>query len=91
MLPKVAKEQDLNPDKMIHLDHSSQKKPSYVSSKNWILIQYSERNKRSFLAKVKEYLTEKVTPVLNLIKTLKGNVTLICCGNTGQKNQILFR
>ena len=38
-LHKVAEERNLQPGKMIYLDISSQKKPSYGCSKNWILIQ----------------------------------------------------
>ena len=37
-MSKVAEEQDLNPGEIIYLDMISQKKPSYRSTKNWILI-----------------------------------------------------
>ena len=36
---KVAEEHELNPREIIYLDLSSQKKPSYGGSKNWIYIQ----------------------------------------------------
>ena len=42
-LHKVEEEHDLNPGKMIYLDINSQKIPSYGGSKNWILIQDSEK------------------------------------------------
>ena len=50
----------------MYLDLSSQKKIGYGGSKNWILIQDSEKiQKWSFYTEAKEYLTEKVTRFLN--------------------------
>ena len=73
-LHKVAEERKLNTEKMIHLDLSSQKKPNYGGSKNLILIQDSQtKQKWSFFTKTKEKLTEKVTPYLNKIKTMREN------------------
>ena len=53
-LRKVVEERDLNPGKMIYLDISSQKKPSYGGSNNFILIQDSDTKKNVFFAKTKE-------------------------------------
>ena len=38
--------------------------------------------------KAKEYLTEKVTPFLNKMKTMKKNVKIICCGDAGEKKTL---
>ena len=54
LLHKTAEERYLKPGKMIHLDLSSQKKPSYGGSKNWILIQdLDTKQKWSFFTKSK--------------------------------------
>ena len=45
-LHKVAEEHDLNPGKMVYLYLSSQKKPSYGGSNNWILIQDSDTRQK---------------------------------------------
>ena len=63
-LHKVAEECDLQPSKMIYLDITSQKTPSCGSSNNWILIQDLCTKENSVFTELKEYLTEKVTPIL---------------------------
>ena len=66
ILHKVAQERNLYPGESMYLDLSSQKKIGYGGSKNWILIQDSEKiQKWSFYTEAKEYLTEKVTRFLN--------------------------
>ena len=58
LLHKVAGGRNLKPGEMIYLDISSQKKPSYGGSNNWILIQDSDTKQNwSFFMKSKEYLT----------------------------------
>ena len=42
LIHKVAEERNLKPGKMIYIVITSQKKPSYGGSKNWILIQDSK-------------------------------------------------
>ena len=77
---------DLNPGKMICIDISSQKNPSYVGSKNWILIQDSDtKHKCSFFTKAKDYLTEKVSPLLKKMKTTKKNIKIILCDWGGEE------
>ena len=54
LLHKVAEERELQPVEMIYLDISSQKKPSYGGSKNWILIQdLDTKQKWSIFTKAK--------------------------------------
>ena len=45
-LNKVAEYRELKPVKMIYLDLSSQKKPSYGGSNNWILVQDSNTKQK---------------------------------------------
>ena len=53
-LHKVAEEHNLKSGKIIYLDLSSQNKPGYGGSKNWILIQDSDtKYKWTFFVKVK--------------------------------------
>ena len=71
LLHKVAEEHDLNPGEIIYLDIISQKKPSYVGSKNWILIQDSDtKQKLSFFKNSKEDLIEKSAPFLDILKNM---------------------
>ena len=48
-LQKVAEEGNLEPGEMIYIVISSQKKPSYGVSKNWVLIQDFNKKKTIFL------------------------------------------
>ena len=41
----MAEERDLQPGEMVYLDISSQRKPSYGGSNNWIFIQDLDRKK----------------------------------------------
>ena len=51
---KVAEEKYLKPGKIIYTDIVSQKKPGYIVTKNWILIQDSDTKKIwSFFTKSK--------------------------------------
>ena len=53
-LHEVAEQRDLNPGEMIYIHIRSQKKPSNVGSKNWILIQDSDtKQKLSFFTNTK--------------------------------------
>ena len=59
-------EDDIKLFKTIHLRISSENKPSYRGSKNWILLQDSDTNQKwSSLRKKKDELTEKFSPLLN--------------------------
>ena len=77
ILCKAAEEQDLKPGDMINLYLSSKKKPDYGESNNWIIMQKSYKKKWSDFMKAREYLTEKVTPFLDKMKTMKKNVKKI--------------
>ena len=84
----MAEERDLQPGEMVYLDISSQRKPSYGGSNNWIFIQDLDRKKRSLGKKAKEYLNEKVTPLLKKMKTMKEKVKTIRCDNAGENKTL---
>ena len=89
LLHKVSEERKLQQGEMIYFGISSQKKPSYEGYNNWILIQdLYTKQKWSLLMKAKEDLTGKVAPFLKKMKTMKKNVKVICCENSG-KNKTL--
>ena len=73
---------------MIYIDISSQKKPSYGGSKNWVIMQDCDTQKWYFSMNTKEYPYEHFIPFLNKIKTTKKNVIKICCDNAGE-NKII--
>ena len=81
-------ERDLKPGKNIYLDISSQKKPSYEGSKNWIIIQDSDTQKKVFLHKGIIILTEKFTHFLNKMRTIKKNIKIIFCDNACKNNTL---
>ena len=54
LLLKVAEERDLKPRKMIYIFISSEKKPSYGGSKNWVLMQDSDTKQNWFFFTKKE-------------------------------------
>ena len=85
LLHKVAEECDLNTGEMIYLDIGSQNKPSYVGSKNWILIQDSyTKQKLSFFKRAKKYLAGKFTRFLKKMNTMRENVKILYCDNAGK-------
>ena len=86
LLLKTAEEKDLNLGEIIYLHTSSQKKPSYGGFKNFVLIQDSDnKQKWSLLKNSKEELTEKFTSFLEILKTMKKNLKIIFCDNSGKK------
>ena len=88
-LRNVAEEKDINPGKSIYIDISSQQKPSYGGSKNWIIIQYSDtEQKLSFFANTKEYFTEKFTPSLKKRNTTKEGVKICRCDNADENKTL---
>ena len=83
----VAEERDLKPGKIIYIYIGSQKKPSYGGSKNWVLIQGCDTKQEwSFFTNTEGNLSEKVTPFLKKMKTIKENVKMVCCDNAGKNN-----
>ena len=71
-LHKVLEEQYLKPVEMIYIGISSQKKPGYGGSKDWILLQDSDSEQKwVYFKKAKEVYTEKVTPFLKKMNTTK--------------------
>ena len=85
----MAEDRDPKLVEIIYLDIISQKKPSYGFSKNYILVQDSDtKQKGSFFANAKEYLTEKVTPFLKNMKTMTKRFKMICCDNAGENNTL---
>ena len=54
LLHKVAEERNLKPGEMVYIGISSQKKPSYGGSDNWVLIKDSDtKQKWSLFTKTK--------------------------------------
>ena len=85
----MGKERDLKPVEMIYIGVISQKKPSYGDYKNWVLIQECDtKDIFSFFMNTKEDLSEKDTPFLKKIKTMKKTVKIISFYNAGE-NKIL--
>ena len=60
----MVEERDLNPGERVYIEIISQNKLNYGGSKNCVLIQDCDTEKKlSFFTNTKEYLSEKVTPL----------------------------